>query len=190
MAVVEGKTTLTGVLQTAGQRRSPVQRLDRLSRQRAEAHARDVDHGCRPEGQSAAPGLSQNLCTGQPRLLVGMPVGGVLTAEGAVMDDHVAVGVLQIVVRAEAEVVVLELRRCVDPATLVPAERPLLVVRGHDVLPQLRTDRLEPEPRMPDDREVAQQRMPTLQQVVSCDGGHGRDRGGLPQALHPFTLLL
>ena len=80
-------------------------------------------------------------------------------AERAVLDDRVAGGVLDVVVGAEAEVVVLLLRRGVDPAPLVAGERPLLVVAGHDVLPQLRPDRLEQVAGVPEHREVAQQRV-------------------------------
>ena len=79
--------------------------------------------------------------------------------ERAVPDDDVA-GALEIVVGAEAEVVVLLLRRRVDPAALIARERPLLVVAGDDVLAQLGPDRLEQVAEVADDREVAQDRVP------------------------------
>src|SRR5690606_28656595 len=83
----------------------------------------------------------------------------------AVPDEDVARAV-GIVVRAEAEVVVLFLRRRVDPAALVARERPLLVVAGDDVLAQLGTDGLEPVAEVTDDGEVAQDRVTLLRHVV------------------------
>src|SRR5690242_1635519 len=86
--------------------------------------------------------------------------------ERLVIDDHVAGRVLDIVVGAEAEVVVLELGRGVHPPALVAAERPFLVVAGDDVLPQLRPDLLDQVAPVADEREVPQDRMPALSQVV------------------------
>ena len=56
---------------------------------------------------------------------------------------------LDVVVGAEAEVVVLELGGRVDPAALVAAERPLLVVACDDVLPQLGAEALQEEAQVP-----------------------------------------
>jgi hypothetical protein len=44
---------------------------------------------------------------------------------------------LEVVVGAEPEIVVLTLRRGIHPAALAAAERTLLVVVGDDVLPEL-----------------------------------------------------
>src|SRR5215207_10856892 len=93
--------------------------------------------------------------------------------EGSMMHDDVSAAVLQVVVRAESEVVVLQLRRGIHPATLIAAERSLLVISGDDVLPELGPDPFQPEPRVADDRVVAQNGMTPLQEIV---GGHRPDR--------------
>ena len=62
-----------------------------------------------------------------------------------------------------------------DPAPLIARERALLVVGGDDVLAQLGAERLERVAKVPDDREVAQDRAPALEQVVAHDA---RERGG------------
>ncbi len=115
---------------------APVERLNGVARQRAEAHRRDVDDGGGPE---------------RP----GTVACGAVPAERAVLDHRIAARVLDVVIGAEAEVVVLLLRRRVHPTTLVAGERAFLVVCRDDVLAQLRTDGLEQVPRVPDDREVA-----------------------------------
>ena len=60
------------------------------------------------------------------------------------------------------------LRRRVDPAALITAERPVGVVVGDDVLAQLGADGLEQVPQVADDREVAQDRVASLRQVVDA----------------------
>ena len=106
--------------------------------------------------------------------------------ERAVLDDRVALGVLDVVVGAEREVVVLQLRRGVDPPPLVPAERPLVVVVGDDVLPQLGADRLEPVAEVADHREVPQDRVLLLRQVLGGQPGDGGRRAVLDSALVHF----
>lgn len=91
--------------------------------------------------------------------------------EGAVLEDRVALHRLHVVVRAEADVVVLHLGRGVDPGPLVPAEGPLLVVARDDVLPQLGSDALEQVAGVGDDREVALQGVLLLQQVPGSEPG-------------------
>ena len=122
-----------------------VERLDRVAGQRAEAHPGDVDDRRRAGTRAARPrGPPITLADGQRALLVRVRGGRRAgPAEGAVLDDGVALDVLDVVVGAEPEVVVLQLRGGVDPAPLVAAERPLLVVAGDDVLPQLRAEPLE-----------------------------------------------
>jgi hypothetical protein len=92
-----------------------------------------------------------------------------------VLDDRVAHRVLDVVARAEPEVVVLELGRGVDPPALVAAERPLLVVAADDVLPQLGSDVLDPVAGVREHREVPLQCVGLLGQVA-C--GHGPDACG------------
>src|SRR5262245_58548911 len=83
-----------------------------------------------------------------------------------VPDDEVIRRRLHVVVGPESEVVVLTLRRRVDPSTFIAAERPLLVVAGHDVLPQLGADCLQPVTKVTDDREIPQDGMLPLQKVM------------------------
>jgi hypothetical protein len=97
----------------------------------------------------------------------------VVEREGTVREQRVVLSPFEVVVGAEAEVVVLALGRGVDPRPLVAAEGALLVVRGDDVLPQLGTDGLEPVTEVADDREVAQDRVPPLRQVL---GDHRQDQ--------------
>jgi hypothetical protein len=85
--------------------------------------------------------------------------------ERRVLDDRVVVHPFQVVVGAEAEVAVGQLRRCVHPAPLVAAEGPFRVVVGDDVLTQLGADGLQEEPQVTDDRIVAQDGVAALQQV-------------------------
>ena len=88
------------------------------------------------------------------------------------LDDGVIGRRLELVVGAEAEVVVFQLGGRVYPAPVVAAERALLVVVGDDVLTELRADRLEPVPEVADDGEIAQDRVLPLRQVVPRHG-HG-----------------
>ncbi|MFC5042494.1 hypothetical protein [Ornithinimicrobium kibberense] len=93
--------------------------------------------------------------------------------ERAVLDDGIPLVVLDVVVRAEAEVGVLLLGRGVDPAPLVAAEGPFLVVAGDDVLPQLRADLLEQVAQVAHDGEVVPDGVLLLGQVTRGDGGQG-----------------
>ena len=117
-------------------------------------------------------GPPSTLALGRP--VVGRVVVRQRLGEGAVLDDRVAGSVLDVVVGAEPGVVVLLLRRGVDPGALVAAERPLLVVAGDDVLPQLGADRLQPVAGVRDHRVVAQQRVLLLGQVADRDGPTAR----------------
>src|SRR5262249_44892439 len=82
---------------------------------------------------------------------------------------QVAGGLLQIVVGAEAEVVVLLLRRGVHPAALIAREGPLLVVSRDDVLPQRPAQPLQPVAEVPDHREVVEDGVAALEDVVEPD---------------------
>src|SRR5215218_537662 len=175
IAVVRRDAALTGVLQAPGQRRAAVERLHRVARQRAEAHPGDVDHRVGTERAPAPARGAQHLRARQPRLLTGARRRRWRRPpERLVVDDHIAGRVLDVVVGAEAEVVVLQLGRRVHPPTLIPAKRPFLVVPGDDVLPQLRPDLLDQVASVADQREVPQDRVPALGQVVRRNG---RGRG-------------
>jgi hypothetical protein len=110
--------------------------------------------------------------------------------KGRVTNDQVRRRHLEVVVRPEAEVVVLFLRRRVDPATLVPRERPLFVVARDDVLPQRPAEGLEPISKSADQRKVPLDRMGALGAVDKGDHaqeeshpekGHRRESHGWPR---------
>ena len=182
VAVVAGETTLTRVLGAAGKGGATVERLDGGARQRAEAHRREVHHRVLAERARPAAGRAEHLGARHPCLLTGRrrrrrrhP------GERGVLHDRVRRRVLDVVVGAEAEVVVLELRRGVHPPSLVTTERTLLVVAGHHVLAQLGTDRLDEVAGVADHREVAQQGVTALDEVVHGDGADGEDGRSGPQ---------
>ena len=85
-------------------------------------------------------------------------------------DDDVVGRLFELVVRAEAEVVVLFFARCVDPPPLVPTEGPLLVVVRDDVLPQLGADRLQDVSEVANDRKTSKNGVSLLDEVVEHDG--------------------
>ena len=161
-----------------------VERLDGVLRQRAEAHPGDVHDAGGAERVPSTSRPAQHLGRRQGHLVARVPGGRcTLALERAVLEDRVAVGVLDVVVGAEAEVVVLELGGRVDPAALVAAEGPLLVVARDDVLPQLGAEALQEEAEVADDRVGAEDGVPLLRHVARRDDGRGADRqsGGLGQ---------
>src|SRR4051812_14582158 len=95
--------------------------------------------------------------------------------ESVVLDDQVMRLQLHLVVGAKPEVVVLALRRRIDPPPLVAAEWPLLVVVSDDVLADLRADGFEKVAEMSDHRERPENRMLSLRQVV--DGNDDQENG-------------
>ena len=117
-------------------------------------------------------------------------VGGVGAHwEGRVPEEDVAV-VVEAVVGAEPEVRVLPLGGGVHPAALIAVERPFLVVVAHDVLAQLWAERFQQVAQVADDREVAQDRVALLHDVVGGgDDEQGTYRGQRPQPpTHAATL--
>ena len=90
------------------------------------------------------------------------------------LDHRIAGRVLQVVVGAEPEVVVLLLRRGVHPPTLIAGKRALLVVGRDDVLPQLGPNLFEQVPSVPEEGKVAQQCVLALEQVTHDDSRQRR----------------
>lgn len=78
------------------------------------------------------------------------------------LDDQKALDSLHLIVGPEPEHIRPALRGGGDPAPLIARERPLLVVGGDDVLPQLGTERLQGVTQVTDEREVAQDRAAAL----------------------------
>ena len=187
LPVVGRQPALTGVVHRPGELDPFVERDDRPRRQRPEAHRRHVHHRVGPECLGPTARSAEDLRARQPHVIAVVRVGRRRhDAERALLDDRVALLLLDVVVGAEADVVVLALGGRVDPGPLRAAERALLVVGGHDVLPHLRADGFDRVPRVPDHRVVAQQRVLLLQQVVRCDTGrsHGRHGGQPGDGLH------
>ena len=140
-----------------------------------------------PERLGPAGGTAEDLGArqGPGRIRVHRLVGRARHREGDLLDDRVVAGLLEVVVGAEPEVGVLRLRRRVHPAPVVTAERPLLVVVGDDVLAQLGADRLEDEAHVADHREVPQDGVLALGEVVDRQGHEpDHDRHEDPQQ-HP-----
>ena len=135
-AVVVRDAALSRVLQGAGELHPAVDGLDGPRAERAEAHRRGVDDrrraGTRVLRPREAPSTLADgqACSGRSRLALVRR----WQRERGVADHDVARGLLEVVVGAEAEVVVLPLRRRVNPAPLVAGEGPLVVVAGDDVL--------------------------------------------------------
>jgi hypothetical protein len=155
-----------------------------------EAHRGDVDHGFRPECSRAAPRGTEYLGAGQLDLVRGhRRRRRCRPAEGAMLDHRIAGRVLQVVVGAESEVVVRLFRRRVHPPTLVAGERALLVVGRDDVLPQLGADSFDQVSSMPDEGEVAQQRVLALQQVTHDDSPQRRGGRGGETAYSPAHVV-
>ena len=176
--VMRCDAALSRVVQASRQRRAAVQRLHGGPGKRSEAHPADADHRLGPERVSPAPSAAQDLgarhrVVEEQRLLI-------RSREGVVLDDEIVGHELGIPVRAEARVVVLLLGGRIDPPAGVPGERPLLVVRGDDVLPQLGADRLEDVPEVPDDGEVPEDRVALLREVVDDDADQQESYGQEP----------
>lgn len=89
--------------------------------------------------------------------------------QACVLDDEIVGGALHLIVGAEAGILVLSLRRSVDPAPLIAGERELFVVRRNDVLAQLGAYGFEEIAEVPDDREVPENGVAGLRHVVEDD---------------------
>ena len=103
---------------------------------------------------------------------------GRIQRKGGLFDNQVVRREFEVVVRSEPEIIILILGRCIEPAPLLPAERPLFRVAGNDVLSKFRADCLEQITEMADDRKVAQDGMLTLRQVVDNHRDHETNNDG------------
>ena len=106
------------------------------------------------------------------------------------LDDQVVRLQLHLVVGAEPEVVVLAFGGCVDPPPLVAAERTLLVVVGDDVLAELGADGFQPVAEVADEREVSQDGVLPLRQVMQHDRHEQDDHRGSDPDEHAGILYL
>ena len=100
-------------------------------------------------------------------------------------DDEIVGGLLEFAVGAKTEVVVLFLRRGVHPAALVTVERKFFVIAGDDVLPQFGSDRLQQITEVPDHREIPQDGVFPLGEIVDEHQQQAApDRYGYPDEYH------
>ena len=174
VAVVRRESPFAGVVQAPGESGSTVEGLDGRAGERAEAHGRDVHHRVRAERVPSVPRATEDLGGREHDLVSGCRSGGRHgTAEVAVVDDRVPGGELDVVVGPEAEVVVLLLGRGIHPPALVAGEGAFLVVARNHVLPQFGADRLEEVSGVADHREVAQQRVFSLERVTRRNSSQG-----------------
>ena len=176
--VIGRDAPFAGIVQAARDLRPAVERFDRRAAQGSEAHARDVDDRRRAERLHAAARRAEHFRARNRALRVVRRVAGTgrLQRKRLVLDDEVIGLSLHLLVGAESERGVLLLRGRIHPPPLVAAERSLLVIVRHDVLTELRADSLEPVAEVPDDREVPEDRVLALQQVVHDDGGQEPER--------------
>ena len=178
--VIRRDAAFAGVVVAAGELRAAVQRLGGVRAERAVAHRGDVDDRCRLPRLRAAVGLAERA---RGRDLVHDVVrraGEALLAvrEHRVLDDRIA-DRKDLVVGAEAEVVVLAVRRSVDPVALVAIERQLLAVVGDDVLTELGAELDEEIPEVAGDREIpddAVVREPPIVDEERHESGAGNGR--------------
>ena len=177
MQVIGRDAAFACTLKTAGNLAAAVERFDGWTAQRPEAHAGHVDDRGGPECLGPLARGAQHLGAWHRvhRIVARLALVRRRQRKGLVFDDEIARDVLHLVVRPEAEIVVLALGRGIHPSTLIAAERPLFVVVGHDVLPQLGADGLEPVPEMTDDGEIAKDGMRALCEVVQDP--HHKSRG-------------
>ena len=86
--------------------------------------------------------------------------------KSGMFDDQVVRGQFKIVIGTKAEIVVLLLRRCVNPSSLIAAEWPLLVVARHNVLTEFRPDQFEQVAEVTNDWKVADNGLFALRDVL------------------------
>ena len=104
------------------------------------------------------------------------------------LDDDVVGRPFEVVVRAEPEVVVGLLTRCVDPPPLVPTEGPLLVIVRDDVLPQLGADRFQDISEVANDGKTSKNGVSLLENVVEHDYHHRESYNPEPHGLIPVVV--
>src|SRR3954469_167390 len=162
--MVRRNAPLSCALKATGDVAATIERLHGGPAQRPKAHARDVDDRGRAKGTRPRPAAPHHLCAWNPELRIECRIARMKDLKGKriVLDDQVARLQLHLVVRPEAEVVVLPLRGRVDPGALIAAEWTLFIVVGHDVLAELRTDGFQPVAEMSDDRERPEDRVLAL----------------------------
>ena len=153
-----------GILGEAAELGAAVQRQDRLGRERAEAHRRDVQH-------RAGIGLGALLVAdGDAEVL------GVLQRRRAhrMADELIAIGI-GVQKRAERPLIRLVLGALIDQRALGPREGQLVGIGLEQVLTKFRPDGFDQETHMADHRVVARDGMALLDQVKDAQHAEGRE---------------
>jgi len=176
--VVGGDAALAGVLHGAGDGDPAVDGFDSGPRERSETHGGGVDDGVWSECLGAVAVGTEDLGAGDGVEVTRADLAFERIWEWhcLVLEDDVARGVIEVVVGAEPEVVVLLFGRCVDPSALVAGERSFFVVGGDDILAEFWADGFEPVAEMADDGEVFEDGVLGLELVVDDDGDEDEDQ--------------
>jgi len=172
LAVVGRDRALAGIVIETAAFSTGVERADRVRRQRAEAHRRDVEHA----------GVVRLHCSRTDA--DAEVVRGDLRRRDRVVDPFV-IDAVHVLHRAERHHVGNVLRALIHQCTLLTRERHLGGIAFDEVLPHLRPDRLQPVAEVREDRIVAPQRAAPLQQVP---GAEQRQRAEDRDAPAPFIL--
>ncbi len=80
--------------------------------------------------------------------------------------DEIIAFHFEIHICAKPKIVVLTLGRGIDPSSLIPAEGSFLIIVGDDVLAKLRANGLQPKTQMTNDREIADDRVLLLNDIM------------------------
>ena len=157
--VVAADATFASVMRKAAFPGARVQSKDGIGRQRAKAHRRNV------------------VEAGIIRPTAGRPANahakiGVVEHDrhGGVSEPGIA-GSVDILDGAEWALVFVTLGALIDEPTILPAERLRVAVALDQILPDLGAEAFEYEAQMADDRIVAQDRMPALNDIMHPDRG-------------------
>ena len=178
VAVMIADAALAGVVEATRNLRTAIERLDRLGGERAKRHRRHIDRRFGLERFGPAVSLAEHL---SHREEVGLVFRRWFVGKRS-MAKHDVSRLGQVVVGAEAKVGVLLFGRGIDEAPLVAAKGQLFVVVGHHVLAKFWPDLLNEETEVPDDGEVAKDRMLALGYVVNCDDNEeDRESNEYPQ---------
>jgi hypothetical protein len=135
--VVAADAAFASVVREAAVERAPVKRQDRIGRQSAEAHRRDVEQRGRI-GHTAARATHLHAKIVRLHRRWDHRVG-----------DPLVAGRVEVELSAVRNLVQLVLGALVHDAALIAGERPRLGVAFDDVLAQLRPDKLEEKRRLP-----------------------------------------
>jgi hypothetical protein len=171
-AVVAADRPLARVVREAAHLRAPVQREDRVRRQRPEAHGRDVV-------ERGGIGLPAGRVADQDAGVVAVEVPGLDR-----MGEPGVAGVVDALLRAEGALVLHPLRALVDDRPLLARERLLVAVAFDEVLADLGADAFEDEAHVAEDRVVPEDRVPRLPHIVDPDEGEAREDGGRKEEPH------